>query len=275
LQGGFLTRHHFYLNSCICIMKHIKFKLSHRPLGILFLFLATILLIIIAPLQLHAQGIWELVYEQSPGMIGGLFFVDDFEGWHVRWSTTLAGIYHTIDGGYFWVQQPDPTTEGNTAVYFLDNLRGFVGTAEANILRTMNGGETWVYFNNPYPDYTPLRAFDFLDDTLGYAVGGSIVMGYPNYNYYILKTVNGGESWDRIEHGFEGVPYDFAFANHDTGIVPLWEFDYPILRTFDGGETWEFININDSTIFYSIEHLYEGVFVACGKKWSAQITLWL
>lgn len=245
-------------------MKHFKFKLSRCPLGILFIFLATILLIIILPFQLQAQGTWELVYENLGLWVRDLHFIDALEGWSVE--TGYINIFHTTDGGVTWEPQTDPVNEGNTAVYFIDSLRGFIGTSDANILHTVDGGETWVYFNNPYPDYTPLWAFDFLDDTLGYAVGGSIVMGYPNYNYYILKTVNGGESWDRIEHGFEGVPYDFAFANHDTGIVPLWEFDYPILRTFDGGETWEFTNINDSTIFYSIEHLYEGVFIACGKK---------
>ena len=219
----------------------------------LFLFCAVLLLTAI-PCSLSAQGTWELVSGYLPNWIRDLYFIDALEGWAAGGGYGTPGyIFHTVDGGVTWEIQPDPLNENNTSVYFLDNLHGFVGTSYSNILRTTNGGITWEYYD--IPEHTPLRAFDFVDDNYGFAVGGDILYNPPYLRYYILKTVNSGESWDRIHYGSDGISYDVAFANYDTGLVANYGVDDAIFRTVDGGDNWEIINIDDSTLFYSIEHL--------------------
>jgi hypothetical protein len=57
----------------------------------------------------------------------------------------------------------------------------------------------------------------------------------------ILKTVNGGSSWDFINPPAGTYPNDLFFLNESTGFLTQYtDLDYPSLwKTSDGGATWE------------------------------------
>ncbi|ULU23487.1 WD40/YVTN/BNR-like repeat-containing protein [Dyella terrae] len=85
-----------------------------------------------------------------------------------------------------------------------------------------------------------LNAITFLDDKLGFAVGGAGL---------ILRTRDGGEHWEsfnstfasykdpqRAALTFEGAAYAIAFADPTHGVVVG---EQRILRSADAGQTWE------------------------------------
>jgi photosystem II stability/assembly factor-like uncharacterized protein len=77
----------------------------------------------------------------------------------------------------------------------------------------------------------------------------------------ILHSLDGGESWDAVETGFEDSFTNVLFLNRDTGFIsgiPA-EGDAFILRTTDQGESWQRIDlptavytmVNDIDFFHS------------------------
>ena len=90
------------------------------------------------------------------------------------------------------------------------------------ILRTTNGGETWL------PQSSPISDVSFLDVQFTSSKHGIIHF----IRNGLLVSNDGGESWDVLEGGMAG--RDLYFVNADTGFV----VGDGIYRTTDGGRTW-------------------------------------
>jgi photosystem II stability/assembly factor-like uncharacterized protein len=109
----------------------------------------------------------------------------------------LTGISfcQSADHGVNWNVQhsADPTFDGG--VWFTDTLHGWTGGGQISspvsgwVHRTSDGGATWSDRLIETP--APVRAVLFLNDTLGFAVGGNV---YSSAGF-IYSTVNGGDSW--------------------------------------------------------------------------------
>ena len=82
-----------------------------------------------------------------------------------------------------------------------------------------------------------LTGVDFIDDTTGVAVGHDSV---------ILRTVDGGETWERVYWApdDEAPFFDVWFADSDNGVaIGAYGSHY---RTVDGGLTWDFESLADT-----------------------------
>jgi photosystem II stability/assembly factor-like uncharacterized protein len=101
----------------------------------------------------------------------------------------------SADRGVFWDVQhsADPVFDGG--VWFSDSLHGWTGGGQISapvsgwVHRTTDGGASWSDRLIETP--APVRAVLFLNDTLGFAVGGNVYSGAG----FIYSTVNGGDSW--------------------------------------------------------------------------------
>ncbi len=165
-----------------------------------------------------------------------------------------SGILHTTNGGSNWVQQyggqVDSTFLSDTArffgVSFTDvNTGTAVGyhTAGGVILRTTNGGATWIpQFNQPG---VTLYGVSFADANNGTAVGNrpSSIWGYYGV---ILHTTNGGSTWTSQYNGFASFSC-VSFSDPNTGVVSGYLTDSlgdsyvpAVLQTTDGGAHWTF-----------------------------------
>lgn len=151
-------------------------------------------------------------------------FINDSIGYAVG---RLGIIYKTIDAGQTWADlTPDPRGlyRDFYAVDFLTENSGYVAGRKGKILRTDNGGNDWVRSWSYYFEITDLS---FPTSDIGYATGRDIV----------LKTLDGGDTWDTLGYVFPGVKINKCyFMNPDTGLVvgQLNSF----FRTTDGGLTW-------------------------------------
>lgn len=167
----------------------------------------------------------------------GVYFSDSLHGWVVGVGGT---ILHTIDGGSTWTRQASELTANLAGVFSIDTSTAWAVSEvdESGIIyHTTDGGATWTRQRTNVRTYF----FDifFTDTDTGTAVGGwsNHYRGGPYFSGYILRTVNGGDTWQLQFHdttmiGFQAVAFSDAF----TGIVVGARGT--ILRTIDGGISW-------------------------------------
>lgn len=172
----------------------------------------------------------------------------------------------------------DPDKDLN-AIYFLDNLNGFIVGSKGEVLKTINGGQSWLKLNaNTNNDLHSIffvggkmvavgdkgtiirldlasQIFDkirtgfnetffrvkFINDNTGFIVGT---------NGLILKTQDGGLTWEKISTGISENLFSIDFADERTGFIVGW--NGIVLKSIDGGFTWRKFNINQRTYLRNV-----------------------
>ena len=91
-----------------------------------------------------------------------------------------------------------------------------------------------------------INAVNFVNDTLGYAVG---------LNGLGIKSVDGGYNWSVMNTGLSGELMDVLFFNNDTGFIlqnggSNWGQTAKVYKTIDGGNSWSY--------FYQVEEYANG-----------------
>jgi photosystem II stability/assembly factor-like uncharacterized protein len=141
-----------------------------------------------------------------------------------------GAIYRTTSGGA-GLENWEPVESGVGDLLlcessFIDSTRGWTVGIKGTVIRTGDGGKTWV--KQESGTEKNLFSVSFVDDQHGWAVGefGTII-----------HTANGGESWESQFKGFDKVLNGVCFVDRNHGWV-VGEFG-TILHTSDGGEQWE------------------------------------
>lgn len=166
------------------------------------------------------------------------------------------------------------------SLFFLNNELGYVLCNNNTVLKTINGGDSWSE-NSTHSDL-PLNSLFFVNDSVGYIVGGQInsttltesaiyktengavnwvrqttpedgellsvhftndSTGYAVGGSLLLKTNNGGKNWYKFSVDFTGLIRKVFFLNNDIGF--LCGNNNNLFRTNNGGETW--INLTEQT----------------------------
>jgi photosystem II stability/assembly factor-like uncharacterized protein len=117
----------------------------------------------------------------------------------------------------------------NENVVWASGSRGIIG-------KSTNGGKDWKWVVVKGFEKTDFRDIEAFDAT------SAIIMG-TGEPAYILKTIDGGETWKVVyENKSKGMFLDaMEFWNEQSGIVIGDPIDgkFFVARTFDGGNTWE------------------------------------
>ncbi len=159
-------------------------------------------------------------------------FCDDSNGWAVGEGGI---ILHTTNGGTTWSPQQSGLTGNLRGVQCLDASTAWAAGHEGSLLKTVDGGKTWILqkkvqdvlrqLNRKFlPSLFGVR---FSDARNGYAIG------HPGI---ILRTVDGGETWQQQSSGTSAVLYKVAVLDNNTAWIAGGEG--VILHTADGGATW-------------------------------------
>ncbi|MEO0297453.1 MAG: YCF48-related protein, partial [candidate division WOR-3 bacterium] len=140
-----------------------------------------------------------------------------------------------------WTPQQSGTTFTLQEVKFVNEKIGWIaggytgGAADGIILRTTDGGNTWI---NKTPSGLNLDVvFDIapIDSLICHAVARD-----TSGNHFIIKTTDGGNNWAVKSDGLGTLPVCIDFVDMYYGWT-AGELDYDpqrILHTTDGGETW-------------------------------------
>jgi photosystem II stability/assembly factor-like uncharacterized protein len=118
--------------------------------------------------------------------------------------------------------------QGNTLfdICFVDSLKGWAVGGAGTILRTTDGGHQWNWEQGPIHEL--LIRTSFVSPTHGWA------MTYLTYK--LLRTTNGGITWDSISTLPTPYYLDLRFLNESIGFAA--GNNGRIMRTTDGGLTW-------------------------------------
>ncbi|UVK35733.1 hypothetical protein LHFGNBLO_006597 (plasmid) [Mesorhizobium sp. AR10] len=229
-----------------------------------------------------------------------IWFVDAAVGWAVNAD---GYIMKTSDGGASWIRQAHLAGSYLRCIAFADADTGWVGTLHGphRLYVTRNGGADWVHVEN-LPAGAPGRicGLSAPGPTTLYASGTN----YPNEQAGILRTRDGGATWDTMQVPDAALLVDICFDSPDTGWVvggvndvghparPTQRADVVpgIFFTRDGGETWvnqvrgnaasgefprgewgwKFQKLNERVLFVSCENFHDGAILRSddsGQSW--------
>lgn len=191
-------------------------------------------------------------------------------GKEVCWAGTVipseAGnssgmLWETRDGGDHWIdithRISGTVPYGICGMVSIGDKAWAVGAyyGEPTVLRTVNGGETWV--GTPISGLAEnLIDVYFKNELEGYATGGTNGLG--SGTAVILRTLDGGVTWERVfvSSLTDGAQAEWgwkiSFPTEDVGYVSV-EYNGlssptgKVLKTEDGGATWREVYIPGST----------------------------
>jgi len=141
-------------------------------------------------------------------------------------------ILFSDDQGHTWTQARVPTRQLLTAVFFLDDKRGWAVGHDAQILASTDGGATWTKQFEDLAREAPLLDITFLDAQHGFAVGAYGAL---------LETRDGGQHWQDVAERLDNP--DQLHLNginkvRDAGLFIVGE-QGGMFRSSDDGQTWD------------------------------------
>lgn len=111
-------------------------------------------------------------------------------------------------------------------ILFIDDKHGWVVGNEGLILRTEDGGVSWLKLERKTID--PLFGIDFVNSRIGWIVGKRGL---------ILHTKTGGEHWENQKSGTDNDLMAIKFLDAKKGFA-IGSYG-TIVRTNDGGQSWQ------------------------------------
>ena len=209
------------------------------------------------------------------------------EGTQVGYAVGAGGtIVKTTDGGANWTPQVSGTPNGLNSVYFVDNSTGYAVGATGTGLKTTDGGATWNSMSVGASQ--DLRAVQFVGGA-GYTcsyqpTGGSTLykttdagaswqpLGLPGaaaratclcfasqslglvagLGGYVVRTIDGGQSFEYLGPGTTQYFYGVAFARNSTTTAYIVGDTATIIKTADAGTYWSPMNAPYADVYRSV-----------------------
>ncbi len=145
-------------------------------------------------------------------------------------------ILKTINGGNTWQLVPSGVTNNMSTVKFIGSGTGWAVGDKYTILKTANSGATWniINSNNSLSSSDTYLDLQFTDSNTGFLLGRS----QTGAKSFVLKTINGGQSWDTTKTGTISELRAISFINNNIGWIGVQKLNSTISKTTDGGITW-------------------------------------
>lgn len=130
------------------------------------------------------------------------------------------------------------------SVFFINGKDGFVTGNNGGIYKTTDSAKTWTRLNSTIS--LPIRGIYFIDDNIGFAVGGENSCGGTGCipaGGFILRTQDVGQTWTKVFTPSDKIEISsIYFTNATNGFCAG---DNVVFKTIDGGQTWTENKINN------------------------------
>lgn len=173
--------------------------------------------------------------------------------------------------GWFW-QNPLPQGNPlNKCCIISDETAVIVGAANT-IIKTTDGGNTWINYALRLPNNCNNQSVFFLNDQTGW-IGAQDLSGPGDYQAAkVYKTNNGGTNWTQTCTLDAYSINKIQFINSQTGYLSVGLPDGVLMKSTNGGEDWffsdcfygpsiknDFVFINENTgwLIYSAPNPYQ------------------
>ena len=143
----------------------------------------------------------------------------------------------------FEFSHPLPTSANINDALILPNGNYIVFGDGGVVGLSTDAGSSWTL---SYPDSALRDIYEgtFVDDNIGYLCG---------VNGILMKTTDGGVSWDHLNAPSSTTFWYLDFFDADTGMVV--GNTSVILKTTDGGTTWSLNTLTPSTTLYKVHYV--------------------
>ncbi len=202
--------------------------------------------------MVFAQEGWSVVKTGESEDYITVFFTDSKHGF-------VAGdngkFDYTMDGGKIWQKQFVYTEDNINEIYFRNDDNGYV-VAGKKLLITSDGGKSWreevIYkpgsFKNGTPEFLSVR---FADKNRGIIVGSVLNKADRVVDSLVMRTEDGGETWERIIVPFKDELYHLDFVNKSRGWI-VGDMGL-IMITNDGGLNWHVQKSGTTKALYNVD----------------------
>lgn len=240
-------------------MNRLKFFKLKNILPLFLMFLA-------AWQNVQAQeNSWSASRAESRGDLVAVYFTSSEKGWIAGDKGYLA---QTRDGGKTWQPQPLATDENINEIYFRNDNNGYL-VAGKKMFVTRDAGKSWqetrIYkptdFKGSTPEFLSIR---FPDKKLGFIVGSLLNKNDEVVDSLVMRTVDGGETWSRVQITPKVELYHLDFANGTSGWIVGDKG--MILSTYDGGSSWIRQKSGTDKALYNVDFRNEEEGCAVGAK---------
>ena len=199
----------------------------------------------------------------GPAPLYNIYFVDENVGFIIGGRAT---ILKTEDGGKTWSRKmamsdtpgrggnPRPLRANLMGIQMISETTGFIAGSENTILKTTDGGESWVGSSERArvgETRNNLEGLWFVSETTGWIIGSFGTL---------LQTTDGGTNWTKQDPGFDNNLFGIYFVDENTGWISGQEG--LILHTSDGGVNWTQQKTE------SIDDLHDIIFVDAMVGWA-------
>jgi len=208
---------------------------------------------------------WPLLNSGTSKQLNSIYFSSSLTGFAVGQDGMFL---KTSDGGNSW-QQLYNTSNTLHQVFFSDQNYGWVCGYKI-ILHTSDGGNTWTtQFSqgSGYP-YNRIKSIYFINNNTGYA-GVSRKYSNGSEKIVVMKTIDGGISWNDIWEGTDSPEYveKIVFTNNNEGWIAgtlTYSYSYLLYKTTDGGSNWDFVPKPNSNLsgLYELQYSNGWIFSA-------------
>lgn len=171
-------------------------------------------------------------------------------------------LYKSVDGGYTWAYTIGSLQSGYpNSFYFLSPDTGFVVCDKGYIYKTTNGGQSFALITRPYQHYKDVV---FVNQNVGFIVGNGRVNVQPADTAFILKTIDGGNTWSyyNLGHVSNMVSLSFSDAMHGCAVGASGK----VAVTNDGGNTWVTKATGVTNSFNDVSMVSANVIYAAGSS---------
>ena len=194
----------------------------------------------------YQHGLDELSY------VTDVFMVDDVVGYlSCDKYGAYTPVYRTMDGGDTWQYLCNPSCNAFSDLYFYNYQIGW-GLEHKFVWLTTDGGISWMNTEPFTDDHFSFQDIVFTNDTVGYICSAKGLIG---------KSIDGGENWEKVSHGFYQNLKSCSFIDDETAwIVGNSIYGSPVIKTENGGELWSI-----DTVLY--ENLWQVFFVNNDYGW--------
>jgi len=187
------------------------------------------------PLMSFSQLRLETVVSPVNDGLHDVYFLNDSMGWAYTYGTGI--IIKTKDCGITWEICAQLDSIYFEQIQFLDQDNGWICGENGKILKTENGGFSWEDCSYKQHDGLVLfYAMHFFSSHEGF-VGGMIIKNKER-EYLLLKTTDGGKSWEPIKNNPQSMLYNILYIDDSTGFA---SGDREIFKTTNRGGDWEVI----------------------------------
>lgn len=166
------------------------------------------------------------VNEETVFAFGGRDYIND----------TLQTIIKSTDRGETWNTVRDANGRWLKGAHFITENTAFAVGGKGTIIKTTDGGNNWTSVNPPLTD-RELNAVYFINETTGFIAGGNFaVFDTVNSVRTLLKTTDGGNTWNVVFNEAGGWLTAINFIDENTGYIT--GDGAQLYKTTDGGNSW-------------------------------------